>query len=320
MEDVVLKIENLCVSIKTESGYLKVVDNVSLDVKSGETLGIVGESGCGKSMLASSIMSLISHPAKITGGKIIFEGVNLLELSKKQLREYRGKLMSMIFQEPMTSLNPLMTCGRLISEALLAHENISKKEAYKKALEMIKSVGIHNPEKVYRDIPCLLSGGMRQRIMIAMALVCKPKLLICDEPTTALDVTVQAQILELIRKLQKETGAAVIFISHDMGVISEMSDKVAVMYAGHLIEYSDASDIFEKPEHPYTKGLQAAIPKLSEDTDRLESIPGNVPMLDAIPSGCVFAPRCSFADERCNTCRPDCFEHDGHMTKCWRCE
>ncbi|MCR4627038.1 MAG: ABC transporter ATP-binding protein [Treponema sp.] len=300
----VLTINNLCVTLFTEKQELPAVSHVTLHVKEGKTLGIVGESGCGKSMLASAIIGLISHPGKITEGQILFEGKDLTEFSQKQLREIRGAKISMIFQEPMTSLNPLMKCGKQITECILAHQKITKKEADAKALEMIKSVGIQNAEKVFNQVPFQLSGGMRQRIMIAMALICKPRLLICDEPTTALDVTVQSQILKLIRHLQKETGTAVIFISHDMGVISEMSDNVAVMYAGHLIEYGSADEIFKNPQHPYTKGLQAAIPKLEEDSDRLETIAGNVPMLDSIPDGCVFAPRCAFATAKCRENRP----------------
>ncbi|MCR5289668.1 MAG: ABC transporter ATP-binding protein [Treponema sp.] len=300
----VLSVNNLCVTLYTEQGALPVVDNVSFSLDKGKTLGIVGESGCGKSMLASAIIGLVSHPGKITGGSILFEGQDLTRLSQKQLRTYRGSCMSMVFQEPMTSLNPLMTCGAQISECLRAHRSISKKEANQIALEMIESVGIHDAPTVFRQLPIQLSGGMRQRIMIAIALVCKPRLLLCDEPTTALDVTVQAQILKLIRKLQKETGAAVIFISHDMGVISEMSDSVAVMYAGKLIEYGSANDIFSNPQHPYTKALQQAIPRPDVDVAELETIPGMVPLLHQIPAGCVFAPRCRFADERCTANRP----------------
>ena len=316
----ILTVNDLCVNLFTDGLSLPVIAHVSFDVKEGETLGVVGESGCGKSMLASAIIGLIARPGKITGGQILFEGNDLTKFSQNDLRSIRGRKISMIFQDPMTSLNPIMTCGKQITECIHAHNKVSKKAADEKALEMIRSVGIHNPEKIFRQVPFQLSGGMRQRIMIAMALVCKPKLLICDEPTTALDVTVQAQILKLIKHLQKETGTAVIFISHDMGVISEMSDKIAVMYAGHLIEYGTANEILNNPQHPYTKGLQAAIPKIEEETEKLECIPGNVPMLDKIPSGCVFAPRCAFATEKCRESRPECFITDrntGHKTACF---
>lgn len=308
--DSIISVKNLCITLFTEEGKLPVVDNVSFEVKKGQTLGIVGESGCGKSMLASAIMGLIAHPGKITGGSISFCGHELTNLTQKQLRRYRGNRMSMIYQEPMTSLNPLMTCGKQIAECLKAHQKVSDADVYKKALEMIKAVGIHNAEKVFRQVPVQLSGGMRQRIMIAMALICKPRLLICDEPTTALDVTVQAQILSLIRKLQNETETAVIFISHDMGVISEMSDYVAVMYAGKLIEYGKAEDIFSCPEHPYTKALQNAVSSLDDDDKELESIPGTVPLLSQIPKGCVFAPRCKFAQKRCLDQQPECIQQD----------
>jgi oligopeptide/dipeptide ABC transporter ATP-binding protein len=223
----------------------------------------------------------------------------------------------MIFQEPMTSLNPLMTCGRQIVETITSHEKMNKAEAKERALAMIRSVGIARPEKVFSEVPAQLSGGMRQRIMIAMALICRPRLLICDEPTTALDVTVQAQILGLIRRLQKETGTSVIFISHDMGVISQMADRVAVMYAGQLVEYAEGEKIFTEPEHPYTQGLQAAIPRLDEEKDTLLSIPGNVPMLYDLPKGCIFSPRCAHATEQCRNERPELVENSGHLVRCF---
>lgn len=238
-------------------------------------------------------------------------------MKKKDLRRIRGTGISMIFQEPMTSLNPLMTCGRQIVETITSHEKVSKAEAKERALDMIRSVGIARPEKVFSEVPAQLSGGMRQRIMIAMALICRPRLLICDEPTTALDVTVQAQILGLIRRLQKETGTSVIFISHDMGVISQMADRVAVMYAGQLVEYADGEKIFTEPEHPYTQGLQAAIPRLDEEKDTLLSIPGNVPMLYDLPKGCIFSPRCAHATEQCRNERPELVENSGHLVRCF---
>jgi len=313
----VLSVKNLCVTLYTEQGALPVIDNVSFSLSEGKTLGIVGESGCGKSMLASAIIGLVSRPGKITGGSILFDGEDLTRLTQKQLRTYRGSRISMIFQEPMTSLNPLMACGTQIAECLRAHKKITKKQAEEAALNMIQSVGIHDAQTVFRQLPVQLSGGMRQRIMIAIALVCKPRLLLCDEPTTALDVTVQAQILKLIRKLQKETGAAVVFISHDMGVISEMSDSVAVMYAGKLVEYGSAEEIFTNPLHPYTKALQQAIPRADSDIAQLETIPGTVPLLHQIPSGCVFAPRCRFATERCKANRPDEIVSGRHTAACF---
>ena len=296
---------------------LPVIDRLSLTLKAGETLGIVGESGCGKSMLASAIMGLVAHPGKVTGGSIQFEGQELVGMKKKDLRRIRGTGISMIFQEPMTSLNPLMTCGRQIVETITSHEKMNKAEAKERALAMIRSVGIARPEKVFSEVPAQLSGGMRQRIMIAMALICRPRLLICDEPTTALDVTVQAQILGLIRRLQKETGTSVIFISHDMGVISQMADRVAVMYAGQLVEYAEGEKIFTEPEHPYTQGLQAAIPRLDEEKDTLLSIPGNVPMLYDLPKGCIFSPRCAHATEQCRNERPELVENSGHLVRCF---
>ena len=313
----ILIIKDLDVRLFIDRGELPVIDRLSLTLKAGETLGIVGESGCGKSMLASAIMGLIAHPGKVTGGSIQFEGQELAGMKKKDLRRIRGTGISMIFQEPMTSLNPLMTCGRQIVETITSHEKVSKAEAKERALDMIRSVGIARPEKVFSEVPAQLSGGMRQRIMIAMALICRPRLLICDEPTTALDVTVQAQILGLIRRLQKETGTSVIFISHDMGVISQMADRVAVMYAGQLVEYAEGEKIFTEPKHPYTQGLQAAIPRLDEEKDTLLSIPGNVPMLYELPKGCIFSPRGAHATERCRNERPALVENSGHLVRCF---
>ena len=306
----ILIIKDLDVRLFTDRGELPVIDRLSLTLKAGETLGIVGESGCGKSMLASAIMGLIAHPGKVTGGSIQFEGQELAGMKKKDLRRIRGTGISMIFQEPMTSLNPLMTCGRQIVETITSHEKVSKAEAKERALDMIRSVGIARPEKVFSEVPAQLSGGMRQRIMIAMALICRPRLLICDEPTTALDVTVQAQILGLIRRLQKETGTSVIFIS-------QMADRVAVMYAGQLVEYAEGEKIFTEPKHPYTQGLQAAIPRLDEEKDTLLSIPGNVPMLYELPKGCIFSPRCAHATERCRNERPALVENSGHLVRCF---
>lgn len=316
----ILEIKDLDVRLFTERGELPVIDRLNLTLRAGETLGIVGESGCGKSMLASAIMGLVARPGKVTGGEILFgrdEKQDLTKMSAKELRRIRGTGISMIFQEPMTSLNPLMSCGRQIVETIVAHEKIGRAEAKARAISIIRSVGIQRPEKVYGEVPAQLSGGMRQRIMIAMALVCNPELLICDEPTTALDVTVQAQILGLIRRLQREKKTSVVFISHDMGVISQMADRVAVMYAGQLVEYAQAEAIFTRPLHPYTQGLQAAIPKMNEKKDSLESIPGNVPMLYELPKGCIFSPRCAYATDRCRSERPQIVEADGHRVRCF---
>ncbi|ETP73037.1 oligopeptide/dipeptide ABC transporter, ATP-binding protein [Lachnospiraceae bacterium JC7] len=317
----ILEIRDLNVDLFTERGVLPVLSHINLNLKEGEILGVVGESGCGKSMLASAIMGLVDKPGKITSGEILFDGEDLVTAKKKHLQEIRGNAVSMIFQEPMTSLNPLMTCGKQITEAILTHRKISRKEADSQALEMIRSVGIPMPEKIFDAIPSRLSGGMRQRIMIAMALCLKPRLLICDEPTTALDVTVQAQILYLIKKLRKELKTTVIFISHDMGVISQMSDRVAVMYAGQVVELADKKEIFSMPLHPYTVGLEAAIPKMDRDIDKLESIPGSVPMLYELPKGCLFSTRCSHCTEQCSVLRPELTVPDGsnqeHLVRCF---
>ena len=316
----ILIIKDLDVRLFTDRGELPVIDRLSLTLKAGETLGIVGESGCGKSMLASAIMGLIAHPGKVTGGSIQFEGQELVGMKKKDLRRIRGTGISMIFQEPMTSLNPLMTCGRQIVETITSHEKMNKAEAKERALSMIRSVGIARPEKVFSEVPAQLSGGMRQRIMIAMALICRPRLLICDEPTTALDVTVQAQILGLIRRLQKETGTSVIFISHDMGVISQMADRVAVMYAGQLVEYAEGEKIFTEPKHPYTQGLLKALPRMGESQEKLYVIDGVVPSLYELPTGCRFWPRCAYATERCKHEIPALYEVEGRKIRCFRYE
>lgn len=314
----ILEIKNMHTWFHMDSGVVKSVDGVDIELKEGSTLGIVGESGSGKSVTALSVMGLLmGTTGKIEEGQILLDGKDIVHISNEERRKLRGSKISMIFQEPMTSLNPLMTCGRQIVETITSHEKVSKAEAKERALDMIRSVGIARPEKVFSEVPAQLSGGMRQRIMIAMALICRPRLLICDEPTTALDVTVQAQILGLIRRLQKETGTSVIFISHDMGVISQMADRVAVMYAGQLVEYAEGEKIFTEPKHPYTQGLQAAIPRLDEEKDTLLSIPGSVPMLYDLPKGCIFSPRCAHATERCRNERPALVENSGHLVRCF---
>ena len=315
-QSTVLEIKDLEVELYSEKGPLPVIDKVNLSIKEGEIVGIVGESGCGKSMRASSIMNLLNSPAQIAAGTIFYEGQDMTTLSSKEFQKIRGNEISMIFQEPMTSLNPLMKVGKQIEEAIKAHEKVSNAELKERAIAAIRDVGIPQPEKVYHDIPSRLSGGMRQRIMIAMALVCHPKLLICDEPTTALDVTIQAQILRLIKKLRDETNTAVIFISHDMGVIYQMVDRVVVMYAGQFVESAPCKKLFEKPLHPYTIGLQNAIPQINKQQSSLQDIPGSVPMLDNLPEGCLFAPRCPFAKSECFTKKVPLKHYDDHDVRC----
>ena len=322
-DDTLLRVNDLHVTLFTEDGALPAIQGLTFKMRRGETLAVVGESGCGKSMTALSVMGLIPQPpAKITGGQIEFEGTDLTKLSADQMREVRGNKISMIFQEPMTSLNPVMTSGRQIREGILVHNpTMDKAEADKRALEMIRLVGIPAPEKVFKSYPFELSGGMRQRIMIAMALACEPDLLICDEPTTALDVTIQAQILKLIDSMRSELGTAVMLITHDMGVVSEMADWVIVMYAGHLVEYTAAPELFTNPKHPYTKGLIDSIPSLDTSGQKLFAIPGNVPMLNELPSGCPFNPRCPFARDICRHECPEMAPVDGdgrHTAACWK--
>ena len=315
-QNTVLEIKDLEVELYSEKGPLPVIDKVNLSIKEGEIVGVVGESGCGKSMLASAIMNLLNSPAQIAAGTIFYEGQDMTTLSSKEFQKIRGNEISMIFQEPMTSLNPLMKVGKQIEEAIKAHEKVTTAELKERAIAAIRDVGIPQPEKVYHDIPSRLSGGMRQRIMIAMALVCHPKLLICDEPTTALDVTIQAQILRLIKKLRDETNTAVIFISHDMGVIYQMVDRVVVMYAGQFVESAPCKKLFEKPLHPYTIGLQNAIPQINKLQSSLQDIPGSVPMLDNLPEGCLFAPRCPFAKAECFTKKVPLKHYGDHDVRC----
>lgn len=322
-DDVLLEVDDLSVTLFTEDGALPAIRNLSLVMRRGETLAVVGESGCGKSMTALSIMGLLPQPpARVVGGQIRLEGTDLAALSRDEMRAYRGNKIGMIFQEPMTSLNPVMTAGRQIREGILVHNpKMPKADADARALEMIKLVGIPAPEKVFKSYPHELSGGMRQRVMIAMALACQPSLLICDEPTTALDVTIQAQILQLIDRMRDELGTAVMLITHDMGVVSEMADWVAVMYAGHLVEYTMAAELFTNPKHPYSIGLINSIPSMDSSVDKLYAIPGNVPMLDELPSGCPFHPRCPFARE---VCRQKCphveplHGDENHTVACWK--
>src|SRR5712664_676382 len=303
----ILQIEDLQTHFFTAIGTVRAVDGVSYDLKSGETLGVVGESGCGKSVTALSILRLVADPpGRIVGGAIRFEGTNLLELSEAEMEAVRGNDISMIFQEPMTSLNPLMTIGRQISEAIVLHQGLARRDAMDQATEMLRRVHIPEPERRVQAYPHQLSGGMRQRAMIAMALSCNPKLLIADEPTTALDVTIQAQILDLMRELQDTLGTAIILITHDMGVVAENADRVVVMYAGRKVEEASAQDLFECPGHPYTKGLLGSIPNVEvaahtrNRRPRLNEIKGMVPSLSNLSRGCAFAPRCGLASDQCH--------------------
>ena len=291
----VLEVRDLRTSFFTPDGVVKAVDGVSFRVGEGETLGLVGESGCGKSVTAMSITRLVSPPGRVVGGQVLLQGKDLLALPESEMRQIRGSKISMIFQEPMTALNPVLEVGFQISEAVLAHEKVSRAEAWNRAVEAMRAVAIPAPEKRAHDYPHHLSGGMRQRIMIAMALVCRPTLLIADEPTTALDVTIQAQILELLDSLRRQFNLSMILISHDLGVIAEVVDNVAVMYAGKIVEIGPAIDVFHNPKHPYTQGLLHSIPKLGSsltEKHRLDAIEGMVPNLLRLPTGCAFAPRC----------------------------
>ncbi len=304
-----LEVKDIVVDFATRAGVARVLDHVSLKIEAGQTLGVVGESGCGKSMTALSIMGLVPNPpGEVTSGSIILEGENLIEADESRMRKIRGKEISMIFQEPMTSLNPVFTVGEQIAESLRLHEGMTSHEAWGKSVEMIRSVGIPEPEVRAKNYPHQLSGGMRQRIMIAMALACGPRLLIADEPTTALDVTVQAQIFDLLKDLQKKNNTSIILITHDMGVISQMSDYVAVMYAGRIIETGTTEEILTSPRHPYTKGLIACVPHLEENPSDerlpLMEIPGVVPPLTKLGKGCAFAPRCSQKIPECENTKP----------------
>ncbi len=300
-----LRIEGLRTVFRTGMGEIAAVDGVSLEVPRGRTLGIVGESGCGKSMLSLSVMRLVPAPGRIAAGRVLLDGRDLLALPNGAMRDIRGSQVAMIFQEPMTSLNPVHDIGFQITEAMRAHDKrASARELRDRAIEALRRVRIPAPEKRLGDYPHQLSGGMRQRVMIAMALACSPKLLIADEPTTALDVTVQAQILDLLRDLQAETGMSIVLITHDLGVVAEMADELAVMYAGQVVERAPAAELFASPQHPYTLGLLGSVPRLDEDRDRLLAIEGTVPPPFALPKGCRFHPRCPFAIEACTRAPP----------------
>src|SRR5712671_4195184 len=326
----VIEVQGLQTYLFTRAGIVKAVDDVSFTLRRGETLAIVGESGCGKSMTALSIMRLVPNPpGKIVGGTITLEGKDLVQLDEAEMRDIRGNDISMIFQEPMTSLNPVLTIGHQIAEALRLHQDLSKTAANEKAVDMLRLVKIPEPAQRAREYPHQLSGGMRQRAMIAMALACNPRVLIADEPTTALDVTIQAQILDLILDLQKKLGTAVVLITHDLAVVAETAQRVIVMYAGKKVEEADVEELFEAPLHPYTHGLLASIPHLeiiagdasSAANGRLQEIPGMVPALTNLPPGCSFAPRCPYADERCRSFYPPYEQkRPGHWAACWHSE
>lgn len=318
MADTLLQVKNLATHFQTEEGIVKSVQDVSFEVNAGQVLGVVGESGCGKSVTSMSILRLIQQPqGKIVNGQILFDGQDLLSLSEDQMRKIRGNKISLISQDPMTSLNPVLTIGEQIMEAIMLHQGKNRKDAHDKAIEMLRLVGIPSPDQRVDQYPHEFSGGMRQRAIIAMALSCEPQLLIADEPTTALDVTIQAQILDLMREIKVKRNAAIVLITHDLGVVAEMCDKVAVMYAGKVVEYTDVYSLFKEPQHPYTIGLLNSIPKIEIKQERLEPIDGQPPNLVNLPRGCSFASRCKEVQAVCHTKDPDLISvKPGHQVRC----
>ncbi len=320
MTDNVLEVKRLRTYFDTKNGMVKAVDDVSFGVKANKTIALVGESGCGKSVTAMSLMRLVSPPGMIVGGEVLLRGDNILSLAEKDVRKIRGSKISMIFQEPMTSLNPVFTIGNQISESITTHQRVSKKQAREMSIEMLKLVGIASPEDRIYEYPHQMSGGMRQRVMIAMALSCKPDVLIADEPTTALDVTVQSQILELISGLQSESGMSVILITHSLGIVAEVAEDMVVMYAGKVVECGKVSDVFSHPRHPYTLGLLRALPPVGGLKKRLYAIPGTVPELINLPAGCAFHQRCSFAMDECAKKMPElvALDNEQHFSRCLR--
>ena len=320
-ESIVLDIRNLKSHFFTAKGEVPAVDGVTIQVPPGKIIGIVGESGCGKSMTAMSVMGLLRYPGRVVEGSITLDGRDITHLSPRELAKVRGNEISMIFQEPMTSLNPVYPVGRQVREAILQHQKISKEEARKRVLEIFQAVGIPEPEKRYNSYPHQLSGGLRQRVMIGMAMVCRQKVMIADEPTTALDVTIEAQILQLMKKLCREQGTSIILITHNMGVVAEICDYVYVMYAGKVMEQAETFELFEHTEHPYTAGLLKSIPRLDEKVDRLYTIEGVVPNLLHLPAGCNFCTRCKEASERCFMEKPCLYQtRDGHGVRCFKYE
>ncbi|SEN56956.1 ABC transporter ATP-binding protein [Lihuaxuella thermophila] len=318
MSQELLQIHNLKTYFFSDSGKIPAVDGITLSVKRRETVALVGESGCGKSITSLSIMGLLPESGKIVDGEIIFNGENLVKKTDAEMERLRGNEISMIFQEPMTSLNPVLTIGEQIMEGIILHRKVSKQEARERAVQMLKLVGFPRAEEILSEYPHQLSGGMRQRVMIAMAMATNPKLLIADEPTTALDVTIQAQILELMREVKEKFETSILLITHDLGVVAEMADRVIVMYAGKVVEEAGVEELFEKPSHPYTEGLMKSVPSLEESQQRLYSIRGNVPSPDELPKGCRFAPRCDKAWDRCFASEPDLKEiAPGHAVRCF---
>jgi len=320
MDDTLIQVKNLQISFKYDGVMTPVIRGVSFDIKRGETLGMVGESGSGKSVTSREIMRLIATPpARIDSGEILFEGRDILKMSDDELRSIRGNRISMIFQEPMTSLNPVYTCGDQIMEVIRLHKGVSKKEARQMAIEMLREVGVQSPETRVDCYPHELSGGMRQRVMIAMALSCSPTLLISDEPTTALDPTIQAQILQLIKDMKKKLNMSVLFITHDLGVVAQNCDRVVVMYAGKIVEVAEVCELFDHPAYPYTQGLIMSIPKMSSDVEELYSIDGSIPSFGSLPSGCTFGPRCPYFTEECTKSEPVLKDiGGGHLCACHR--
>jgi oligopeptide/dipeptide ABC transporter ATP-binding protein len=322
MKEVLIEVKGLKTDFISEGLPRRIVDDISFEIGKGEVLGVVGESGSGKSVTAKSILRLLpSPPGEIVGGEILYNGVDILKMDMNALMKIRGNEISMIFQEPMSSLNPVFTCGDQIMEVITLHQKLDKKAARERAIDMLKMVGIQMPEERVDCYPHELSGGMRQRIMIAMALSCTPKLLIADEPTTALDPTIQAQILELIRKVQQELGMAVMYITHDLGVVAETCDRVMVMYAGRIVEKATVADLFQNPAHPYTQGLLKAVPRLNGKKERLYTIEGMVPHFAEMPLGCSFHPRCPFAEEKCIAEKPALVGiSEDHQVACWKAQ
>lgn len=315
-----LEVQGLKTEFRRDGGSVMAVSGVDFHINKGEVLGLVGESGCGKSVTSLSIMRLLKDtPGRIAGGAVRFEGKDLTQIQEKEMRRFRGNELAMIFQEPMTSLNPVLRIGKQLEEPIMLHLGYSRKRAREHAIHTLKLVGIPRAEEVVDDYPHQLSGGMRQRVMIAMAMSCGPKLLIADEPTTALDVTIQAQILDLMKRLKEEQEMGMLLITHDLGVVAEMCDRVVVMYAGRVVEEASVKDLFERPQHPYTKGLIQSVPKLRQKVRRLESIPGNVPDLSAMPQGCKFAPRCQYAMEQCLKQEPELLPIEGEAERKSRC-
>lgn len=318
MSEALLEIENLKIQFRSGKSIVQPIRGVNFKIKKGETLGVVGESGSGKSVTSLSVMGLLpSGTSEIIEGKIMFDGKDLTKLNDRQFQKIRGNEISMIFQEPMTSLNPVFTIGEQLSEPLLQHKKMSKQQMRKAVIDVLKQVGIPRAEQIIDEYPHQLSGGMRQRVMISMALLCQPKLMIADEPTTALDVTIQAQILELMKKIKTENDMGLLLITHDLGVIAEMCDRVVVMYAGEVVEMANVVELFDDPQHPYTQGLIRSLPSKNQRKDRLYSIKGQVPRPNEIPKGCVFANRCPFAFSKCIEETPPVFEKDNHLSKCW---